>query len=85
MPVNVSAGVPASSVKATADVAIASRFNSNPSNGRGDDQRQSGREPVRQRFGGAGQFQRCAAHHDQIERTVVMIGHEQPVEREQAG
>ena len=50
----------------------------------GDDQRQSGGQPVRQRLGGAGQFQRRPAHHDQIERAVVMVGHEQPVEREQA-
>src|SRR4030088_3648555 len=33
MPVNVSAGVPASSVKATAEVDVASRFNNSPSAG----------------------------------------------------
>src|SRR3984885_5132460 len=33
MPVNVSAGVPTSSVSATADVAVASRFNSKPNTG----------------------------------------------------
>src|SRR4029079_14557295 len=33
IPVNVSAGVPASSVSATAEVAVASRLNSNPSTG----------------------------------------------------
>ena len=52
--------------------------------GNAHDQRQPRREPVRQRLGGAGQFQRRPPHHDQVERAVVMIGHEQAVEREQA-
>jgi len=49
-----------------------------------NDQRQSGGNPMRQRFRGAGEFQGSAAHHDQIERAILVIGHEQPIEREQA-
>ena len=49
------------------------------------DQRHAGGEPVRQRFRGTGQFQRRPAHHDQVERTVLVVGREQAVEREQAG
>ncbi len=39
---------------------------------------------MRQRFRGAGQFQRGAAHHNQIERTIFVVGHEQPVQRQEA-
>ena len=37
-----------------------------------------------QRFGSAGQFQRRPAHHDQVERAILVVGREQAVEREQA-
>jgi hypothetical protein len=39
---------------------------------------------VSQSLGGAGQFQGDAPHDDQIERAVIIVGHEQPVERKQA-
>ena len=48
----------------------------------------SGRPVVSQcasAFGRHGQFQRHGRHHQQIERSVVPVGRQQPVEREQAG
>ena len=84
MPVKVSAGVPTSSVSATAEVAAAVEIQQQLQHRRGHDQRQPGGEPVRQRFRSAGQFQRRPRHHDQVERAVLMIGREQAVEREQA-
>ena len=84
-PMQVSAGVPASSVSATA--AIASRFEieEQAEQRRRDDQRQAGGDPVRQRFRQHGEFERRASHQQQIERAVLVIGGEQPVEREQRG
>src|SRR5215831_4445780 len=52
--------------------------------GRGDDQRQAGGEPVRERLDADGQFQRDVAHQDQVERAVLVIGRKQAIEREQA-
>ena len=39
---------------------------------------------MRKAFDGDDKFERRAAHQDEIERAVVMIGGEQPVERKQA-
>ena len=76
MPVKVSAGVPASRVSATASVDAGVEIEQQPKHRRRDDQRQPGGDPMRQRLGGAGQLKRRAAHDDEIERTIVMIGHE---------
>ena len=60
-PMQVSAGVPASSVSATAAIASGSRLRNRPSSGVAIDQRQAGGDPVRQRFRQHGEFQRRAA------------------------
>ena len=39
---------------------------------------------MRDRFRRHRQFERHAAHHQQVERAVVVVGREQPVERQQA-
>ena len=83
-PMKVSAGVPASSVSATAPMARSSRLRNSAEQRRGDHQRQAGGEPMRERLGRDREFERRRAHHDQIERAVLVIGGEQPVEREQA-
>ena len=50
---------------------------------RRDHQRQAGGEPVRGGLGGDREFQRRVAHQDQVERAVLVIGGEQPIERQQ--
>ena len=83
-PMKVSAGVPASKVSATAPVAFGSRLSRRPEQRRGDDQRQAGGQPMRERLGGDRELERHARHQDQVERAVLVIDGEQPVEREQA-
>ena len=50
---------------------------------RGDDQRQAGGEPMRERLGGDRELERHARRQDQVERAVLVIHGDQPVEREQ--
>ena len=52
---------------------------------RDHDQRQGRRQPMRDGLGRDRQFERHGAHHQQVERAILVIGGEQPVERQQAG
>ena len=81
----VSAGVPASSVSATATLALRVEIQEQAEQRRRDHERQAGGEPVRERLGGDREFERRVAHQDQVERAVLVVGGEQPVERQQAG
>ena len=84
-PMRVSAGVPASSVSATAQHRAAveieqqaeQRARRRSAAGR---RRASARAPWRGQTSSSG----VAAHHDQVERAVLVVGQEQPVERQQA-
>ena len=52
---------------------------------RRDHQRQASGDPVRNGLGERGEFQRRAAHQNEIERAVLVVGREQAIEREQRG
>jgi hypothetical protein len=54
-----------------------------PSNG-DQHQRQSRRQPMRDGFGSDDQFQRQAAHGQKIERSILFVGGEQTIQRQQA-
>ena len=82
-PMKVSAGVPTSRVSAVDAERRRFQVQEQAENGRGDDQRQAGRDPVGQGLGQDHDFQRDAPHQDQVEGAVVMVAGEQPVEGEQ--
>ena len=80
------AGVPTSSVSAVAPMPRRLHIEEQAEQRRGDDQRQHARRPVREAFHQHGQRQHVAvAGKDQkVERAVLAVGLEQPVEAEQA-
>ena len=83
-PMNVSAGVPASSVSATAALRASVQVHEQAEQRHRDHQRQAGGEPMRRGLGGDRELERRLAHQDQVERAVLGIGGQQAIEREQA-
>ena len=83
-PMKVSAGVPTKSVSTKAAAAGAIEVEEEPDQRRGNDERQAGGEPMGDPLDRDHELERRAAHEDEIERAVVVIGRKQPVERQQA-
>ena len=83
-PMKVSAGVPTRSVSTKAAFGRRVEIEQKPDQRRGDDERQAGGEPMGKALRRDHELKRRAAHEDQIERAVLVVGGEQAVERQQA-
>ena len=82
-PIIVSAGVPAASVAATSASGKGAIASMSPNSGLKNDERQRARSPVRSAFDEHDDFEWQRSVDEKIERAVVVIGLEQPVEPEQ--
>ena len=82
-PRKVKAGVPARSVTVTPASALSVEREHQSEERRGDDQRQAGDRPMGETFDRNHEFERHIGGQDEIERSVLLIRLEQPVEAEQ--